>query len=139
MRRAELDFIDKPGECPEAFGVRLTFSGPPGALNLLRAAKATLDGIILSFQADDGRSERTGIEKHAIYAGLPVDETARLLLDGSRAVLGRERLLLKNGQMNPCDHRCVAVELRRGPVSEEWLLTGELYEAHHLEDRASRR
>lgn len=134
MRRAELEFTGKPGPCPETFGVRLTFSGPPVALNLLRAVKASLDGIILSFQMDNGRSERSGIEKHAVHAGLSVDEAARLLLDGSRAVLGSDRLLLKNGQMNPCDHRCVAVELRRGAPSSEWLLSGELYEAHKRHD-----
>jgi hypothetical protein len=129
VRQAPLDSVAMPGISPKAFGVSLSFSGPPGDLNLLRVVKAALDGVILSFQVDNGRSEKAGIEKFARRAGLDVDEATRLLRDGSRAVLGGGFLVWKSGQASPSDDRCVSVELSRGPTSKEWELSGEVYEA----------
>jgi hypothetical protein len=134
MRRADLEFLATPGPCPAAIGVTLTLSGPEDPLNLLKVVKTGLDGVILAFQVDDGRSAQAGIEKHASNAGLSVDEVVHLLRDGSRAVLGKDRLLLKNGQMNPCDDKCVAIDLRRGPIADNWVLSGELYEAAPVAD-----
>jgi hypothetical protein len=112
---------------PEHFGLSIVIDGPDDTLPLLDIVKATVDGIVLAFQRDDGRTVPSGIEQFASKAGLTPDEVAVLLRSEERAVLGADVLLRKNGVTNPCDDRCVVVSLRRGRKQTQWSLSGKVF------------
>ena len=128
MKRAELMTLEKVTATPEEFGLCVVLHGPAGELNLLRVIKPLFDGIISAFQSDDGRGPEEGLRLHAQNAGLQVEEAAAMLRDTSRAVLGRTKLLKRDGLMQPCDERCVLGELVRDPaIGAAWECSGEVF------------
>jgi len=63
-----------------------------------------------------------------------LEEATRLLRDTSRAVLGRKKLLKRDGLMQPDDDLCVLGEVVLEPESAgPWECSGELF---HVEPRA---
>lgn len=128
MKGAEVAAFAKPVAVPEEFGLRAILHGPAGELNLLKVIKPLLDGIVAAFQADDGRSPDEGLRLHAQNAGLPAEESTAMLRDTSRAILGRTKLLKRDGLMQPSDDLCMLGEVVREPVAgARWECSGEVY------------
>lgn len=128
MKAAKLAALGKLATAPTEFGLRVVLHGPARELNLLKVIKPLFDGIIAAFQADDERSPDEGFRLHAKNAGLPVEEAVAMLRDTSRAVLGRTKLLRRDGLMQPSDDLCMLGEFVRDPeTGVGWECSGEVF------------
>ena len=128
MTEIALTTEGQPLSGSEEFGMRVVLHGPAAQLNLLRVIKPLFDGIIAALQVDDGRSPDEGLAIHARDAGLSIPQATQRLRDNRQAVLGRTKLLKRDGLMQPSDDLCVLGELSRDPApTTHWHCSGEVF------------
>ncbi len=123
----------------EAYGgyfgidVQLTIPERKG-FNLAVVVKTMLDGIIAAFHVHRGDQTELISERLARILSAETHSVAKLLLDGSCAVLGDRDLLYpfqNNVQWNPADDKCVAIKITCQKDTEKALptISGFLYAA----------
>lgn len=122
--------IDTDATASGPLAMRLVLSGSMPC-RLAGCIKSLLDGAISALHSHDGRANDVVVPRLAAQLGLPDEDVEALLMDRSREVMGRIRLLAPSGsgvQWYPRDDLLVAGELRRksSHVSRGWMLSGEL-------------
>lgn len=121
-------------EKPSWFGMSVTISLPRRTvLNLAEVIKPVFDGIVAALHSHDGTMLEEVSHRLGEKLGVEAKQIAQELLDESRAVLGKRKLVhpwRDVVQWNPADDRVVAGELtiRNNSDAELWGLSGELYE-----------
>jgi len=127
--------IAECNEPPKFFGVELVLQVPNGVtLNLTAVAKPLLDGLLSALHVHDGGDLLELATRLGSRLGQIPDETARLLMDDSFAVLGPRRLLHRFGEWlkwNPADDCLVSVAIRVEP-GDGWTMTGKLVAVSQL-------
>jgi len=95
------------------FGIKITISSPNLRLTTDVGMKRVIDGVIASFQAQNGYDDETS-KRLALNLGINKNQANDMISDDTNAILGKDNLLsaYRNGiKWNPADDLLVSVDL----------------------------